>query len=302
MRKRFTKALTTSPSQAKRPRLFLETSGVVYDRHGHSLMQAAVRQAVGNGLLEVSNFIRMEYLRGVVINLIELYFLIKDSDSVSDALIDWAQKVNQERKLKVVLLTIRQWLVDHEDSSHKEKSQRRLGDLIVRLVYDFDRIFTARAKDRLACCLGKLRFPRRTFCEEMLLTFYERFTAIQRGTPNCRLCVFKTKQKREIARQGIDLHGTAQRQRFASNKGYVKQAERVEEALSTTETHAKCRWCERLGDTMIVLQAPKTSILVTADRAFDAFGEILNREVRLLPSLAELKRQSQLPPPTATES
>ena len=151
----------------KRPRIFLETSGVIYHRHGHSLMQAAVQQAIGNGLVEVSNFIRMEYLRGVVLNLIDLYFLIELSDSVNDALIDWSQKVMQERKLKVVLMTISKWIVEQEDFQSKDKSMRRLGDLIVRLVYEFDEQFQGRCKDRLQCRLGRVRFPRHTFSKDM---------------------------------------------------------------------------------------------------------------------------------------
>ena len=63
-----------------KPRLFLETSGVIYELHGHSLQQAAVRSVVGGGRPEISNFVRMEYLRGLVLNLIELYFLIEESE------------------------------------------------------------------------------------------------------------------------------------------------------------------------------------------------------------------------------
>jgi hypothetical protein len=280
----------------KRPRIFLETSGVIYHRHGHLLMREAVQQAIGNGFMEVSNFIRMEYLRGVVLNLIELYFLIKESDSVSDALIDWSQKVSQERKLKVVLMTLSQWLVDHEDQGSREKSMRRLGDLIVRLVYDFDNIFRGRSKDRLRCQLGRIRFPRRTFFEDMLLRFYERFKAIQASTPDCDLCKFKATQQTALGRKGVDLHSQAQRQKYAKHSGYVQQAERIGGALATTDTVPKCRWCERLGDTVIVLQAPTKAIIVTADRAYPVFGEILKREVRLLPSLAQLKQQLQGPP------
>jgi hypothetical protein len=283
-------------------RVFLETSGVIYHRHGHSLMEAAVRHAIGDSLPEVSTFIRMEYLRGVVLNLIELYFLIRESDSVSDALIDWAQKVHQERKLKIALMTISQWLVEQDDSRNREKSMRRLGELVVRLVYDFDAIFQARSKDRLRCRLGRVRFPRRTFGEDMLLRFYERFKTIQDGTPDCDLCKFKTTQQAALSRKGVDLHGTAQRQNYARNKGYVQQAERIEEALKTQETLPKCRWCERLGDTIIMLQAPAKAILVTADRAYKAFGDILKREIRLLPSLAELKRELEGTPPTAAGS
>jgi hypothetical protein len=257
-------------------------------------MKAAVQKAIADGFVEVSTFIRMEYLRGWVVNLIELYFLIKESDTVSDALIDWSQKYKQERKLKVFIQTIQGWLLGHEDWQDKPKTLRRLGDQIVRLVYEFDDLFWGRKiKDKLSCRLGRVHFPRRTFHEDMLLRFYERFKAIQNGIPDCWLCLFKTKRQRELGRQGIDLHSTAQRQKYSSNKGYVTQAERIEEAVATTETHPKCRWCERLGDTIIILQAPRKAVLVTADRAFEAFGQILNREIRRLPSLAELKRGAE---------
>jgi len=272
-------------------RVFLETSGIIFLRHGHSLMKAAVREAMGDGWVQTSFFIRMEYLRGVILNLIEFYYLLKESDSVSDALIDWSQKVNQERKLKIVLMTISKWLVGHEDWQSREKSMRRLGDLIVRLVYEFDDTFKDLAKDRLKCRLGRVRFPHCTFHEGMLLRFYERFKAIQNSIPPCELCNFKAKQERAMSRRGIDLYSQAQRQKFATFKGFVAQAERLEEAVATKDKVPKCRWCERLGDSIIILQAPAKAIVVTADRAFVAFGLILNREIRLLPSLAELKRR-----------
>jgi hypothetical protein len=272
-------------------RVFLETSGVIYELHGHSLMRAAVSNATSGGRIEVSNFIRMEYLRGVILNLIELYFLIQASDSVTDALIDWSQKVRQERKLKIVLMTIGTWLVDQEDWQAKEKSLRRLGDQIVRFAYAFDDVFARRARDHLSCELGRVFFPRRTFREVALLNFYDRFRRIQRGVPGCRLCDFRDRQQRSLPARRIDLYSEARRQEFRSYKGYVAQAERLEEAAATSEAAPKCRWCERVGDSIIALHSPPKAVLVTADRAFIPFGQILNRETRLLPSLAQLKRQ-----------
>jgi hypothetical protein len=235
----------------------------------------------------------MEYFRGWIVNLVELYFVIKDADSVSDALIDWAQKVKQERKLKLVLQTMHQWLLGHEDWQDTDKSLRRLGHLIVRLGYEFDEAFRARVKDHLACRLGRVTFPKRTFDEEMLLRFYERFRSIQTGYPDCALCQSRARQQRKLASRKVDLHSPTQRQRFSSNPGYLMQAERVEEAVASQETVPRCRWCERLGDTAIMLHSPERSTLVTADRAFEAFGQILHREIRRLPSLAELKRRGQ---------
>jgi predicted nucleic acid-binding protein len=52
-------------------RLLLDTSAVVHLLHGHTLQRAAVREAVAGGQVLVPVFVRMEYLRGVVVNLID---------------------------------------------------------------------------------------------------------------------------------------------------------------------------------------------------------------------------------------
>jgi hypothetical protein len=59
----------------------------------------------------------VEYLRGVVVNLIEMWCLIRESITVEDAFIDWSQKMRQERKLKVILMT----------SSHEPAPRRSAG-------------------------------------------------------------------------------------------------------------------------------------------------------------------------------
>lgn len=274
----------------KRGRFFLETSAVYYQLLGHTLQKSAVQSAVGAGFAEVSNFIRMEYLHGLIINLIDLYYLIKEW-SVSDALIEWSQKVKQDRKLKDVLMTICQWLPGHEDWKVREKSLRRLGDLIVRLVYEFDDVYRARCPDQLACELGHVSFRRQTFDEGMLLDFYERFKNIEDGIPNCRLCEFKIRQRRMLENTHTDLYSLAKREAYSKNKGYVAQAERMEKAAKHEGTTPRCSWCTLLGDTIIALHAPRKASIVTADRAFVALGEILGRQVVLLPSLQKLKKQ-----------
>ena len=279
-------------TKKRKRRIFLETSGVIYELHGERRMRAAVLQATRDGRIEVSNFIRMEYLRLVILNLIDFYFLIKESESLADALIEWSQKF-QIRKVKIVMMSACNWLVDQEDSQAKEKSLRRLGEGIVRLVYRFDELLSRRAKGHLKCELGKVYFPRRPFDEDMLLDFYKRFRAIQKRIPTCALCEFKERKRRWLTQRRIDLYSPAQREKYQSNKGYVAQAERLEQAANANERVPKCRWCERVGDGVIALQVPEKAVLVTADQAFLAFGEILGREdrVRLLPSLTEIKKR-----------
>jgi hypothetical protein len=53
-------------------RILLDTSSVVHQLHGHTLQQAAIREAVTGAEVLVPVFVRMEYLRGVNLNLIEI--------------------------------------------------------------------------------------------------------------------------------------------------------------------------------------------------------------------------------------
>lgn len=278
-------------NQRNPPRCLLDTTAVVYQLHGHSLQRAAVRGAAAEMVAEVPVFVRMEYLRGVIVNLIEMWCLIRESASVEDAFIDWSQKVRQERKLKAILLTVPQWLAGQEDCASKDLTLRRLGDLIHRLVWGFDETFPHPNHDPLACVLGRTDIPRQSYDDDALLDFYVRFRSVQRSVPDCHLCGFRQNQRRRLKRNVIDLTGPATRQQHANNPGFLRQADALHEADTTKEKTPRCNWCEQLGDSIISLQTRRGVRLITADRTFTAFGELLRLPLVLLPSLAELKRR-----------
>ncbi len=236
-------------------------------------------------------FVRMEYLRGVVVNLIDLHSLIKESVTVEDALIDWTQLVRQERRLKVVLLTISRWLSIQDDWVSKDRSLDRLGNFILNLIWSFDEAFASPAADPLACVLGRVSIDKQESADELLLDFYERFRAIRQGVPDCKLCDFRRDQRRRLRRRDIDIAGEEARRQHAGNPGFIRQANVLREADATADRTPSCRWCERLGDSLIALQAGRGVRVVTADRTFTALRDLLGVPVVLLPSLAELKRQ-----------
>jgi predicted nucleic acid-binding protein len=273
-------------------RFLLDTSAVIYQLHGHTLQKAAVAAATAGSTVEVPVFVRMEYLRGVVDNLIDMHSLIKESVNVEDALIDWSQQVRQERKLKVVLLTASRWLTAQDDWASKDCSLERLGGLILNLIWSLDAAFGPPPADPLACVLGRVTVERQDYADEVLLDFYERFRAIRQGVPGCDLCGFRRDQRLRLRRREIDLAGDEARRRHGGNPGFLRQADVLREADATTEKTPSCRWCERLGDSLIALQAGRGVRVVTADRTFAALGDLLGVPVVLLPSLAELKRRA----------
>ena len=229
---------------------------------------------------------------GSLLNLIEFYFLLKDSESVADACIAWSQKVKQERKLKVVLMTIHRWMVDQEGWQVKERSLRRLGDEIVRMVYTFDDRSGAERQTILAASWGESssrvgHLMMKCCCDSMIAL--RRF---RNGVPNCYLCGFKARQQRSLLAQKIDLCSEQQKTEVPQVSRLCPAGQASRRSRRHQETLPKCRWCEASETQSSALQSPKKAALVTADRAFLPLGEILSREVWLLPSLAELKRQA----------
>ena len=68
-------------------RIVVDTSGAYYKLLGSKEMKEAFDSAVGDSKFYISTLIRMEWLRGVVLTLIDAYSVVKESDSVADALI-----------------------------------------------------------------------------------------------------------------------------------------------------------------------------------------------------------------------
>lgn len=273
-------------------RFLLDTSAVIYQIHGHTLQKNALTDATASGLVEVPVFVRMEYLRSVVISLIDMHSLIRESVTVEDALIDWSQQVCQERRLKVVLLTVSSWLTAQDNWISKDHTLERLGNYILNLIWSIDITFGQPPADPLKCLLGRVAAPAQDYADQLLLDFYERFQAIRQSTPGCNLCGFRRDQQQRLRRRKIDLASDEVRRRFASNLGFLRQSEQAREVTETTTRIPSCQWCARLGDTIIALHASRTLRIVTADRAFIALGELLGVPIILLPSLAELKRRA----------
>ena len=254
-------------------------------------MRAEYASITADLRVEVSNFIRMEYLRGFAGNLIELYFSIKDSDSVQDALAEWTQKVCQERKMKVALMSTPLWLASQEDGESKIKSMRRLGEYVIRCVSDFDQILRSRIVDRLKCELGQLSFASQPFSEGALLDFYGELDRIQSGSPDCELCTFRKYHRNRLNRAGVDLYGETPRRVYKAFDGYVRQADALAAMETKDPAEAKGLWCRKLGDSIIAVHAPQAAVLVTVDRSFTPFGAILDLTVGTLRSMAQLKKE-----------
>jgi hypothetical protein len=243
-----------------------------------------------NGEFTVSNFVRGEYIRGFVSGLLELYFVIKHEGDVQAGFHVFSSEQSiRPRRLVNALNSIPQWLCNHEDWMDADKTCRRLGLYIRKVILDFDHEFGVRVFDPTKCDFGVLSFPPESFSEEQLIEFYDELQSI-RQKPDCEQCNFRRQKQDEINQESIDLYSQAQREKYSMHKGYVNQAKFLEQAVNSPKVEPSCWYCDRLGDTIIALSSPKTHTLLTGDKSsFVALGDILGLKVELVPSLKELR-------------
>jgi hypothetical protein len=270
---------------------YADTTVVYYKLHGHSLQKQAVKDAVGQGTLAVSNFVRGEYIRGYVTGLIELYFAVKAEQSVQDGIhvFNGEMGTRHPRKVQNALQTAANWIGGLQDSQDVKKTLRRLGEHVRGTLAWFDMTFPRRARDPLECEIGVMAFPSETYEEKHLLDFYEEYEAIRKA-PNCNQCDFRRDEKARLNAAGIDLYSTDQQRTYAGHRGYLKQAAVVDQAVRSRKTTPSCWYCDRLGDTIIALCAPEGLSIVTGDgQSFPALAGVLGKPLVLIPSLDELR-------------
>ncbi len=277
-------------SKAKPKVFFADTTVAYYLLHAHSLLKQAVQDAVKDGVLSTTNFVRGEYLRGYVVGLIDLYSAIDLEDSVRDGIHVFVDDMGHHpRRVGNALRAATDWLVIQEGSSDVQITLRRLGEYIRSCLILFDHFFRQRHRDPLNCDYGLLSFREETFNKDHLYDFYAEVEKITEG-PACSQCDFRQSQLNRLQNGGIDLYSPAQRNTYKDHPGYVQQAVMADKAARSEKKRPSCWYCERMGDTIIALSAPEDSTILTGDAgSFVALGAILNVQVVVIPSLRELR-------------
>jgi hypothetical protein len=275
-------------------RFFADTTVVYYRLHSHTLSAKATADAIGDRPVFVSNFVRGEYIRGFVCGLIDLYSAIKEEQSVRDGIHLFISEAGRHpRKLANALLAVPVRIQGHEDWEEVDKSLRRLGEFIRMTLMKFDTQFLHRITDPLRCDHGVHNFRQESFSEDHILDFYQDVENA-RETPSCDQCEFRAKQPEALHAAGTDLISPAQREKYKNRKGYVQQAKVLDKSTRTRLKTASCHYCDRLGDTIITLSSPADATILTGDhQSFPALAEILGKPIQLIPSLNQLRKESE---------
>lgn len=266
---------------------YLDTSILRKVLLGHPLEKHSLQQIPFPWI--ASQYAIMEFYRSVVLYLVELYFEAEDARHISfwDACRYKAESF-RSRDVKTLALTVcdlveSQGLLGRQ-ASDKGHCRRRLRDLIFLIAWELRQAFERQTDSIEKCARMRweldLKLLFQADVDRELIDFEAGFNDHARNRADCEISGLLTSDRISGASDCL----SAGVPRAAWPKRFAKL---VLEPAKTT-----CRTCAGIGDIVIAANAPEGSIIHSLDRSFSRIGRCLQREAKIHPSLAQLKKRA----------
>jgi hypothetical protein len=239
-----------------------------------------------SGRKYISKFVKMEFRRGVFLSLIE-FFNVLDLPTmltIDDACKLWSNKF-QSRQVKTLLQLINEInetaKINTSNQADKEKGLKALALLIERYAIKLDSYADVN-RDTTRCYRAGINIKFNSYDLEgfrvALKKFYEDFQDVETCRSKCRIDTFLlTKHKSDIETYLTE----AERLRSNSNtEGFKKTTTILEQILSKGSDGCSCKSCEKTGDAIIALDAPRDMNLEHTDASFNHLCPPINQPHR----------------------
>ena len=260
---------------------FLDTSVARPLLLGTQAYKQYFKSQFGDQSLYISNYVQMEMRRSYLINLISFYFVLRleTINNIGDAIALWSNRFKTS-ELKAVLQLIPQLFSTHKldftSSQDKEKALSILGIYIKRFELILRKKFTNANQDSTACtrAVVPLRVELRNIAPG-LKQFADEFGDVENCRNQCQIDKFILSQYRSEIEAYIQQ--SSQLPKNSNTKGFIKIADNLKEILERGESACDCKRCEKIGDAVIALDAPRTMQLEHTDNSFDYLCPQINQ-------------------------
>jgi quinol monooxygenase YgiN len=226
--------------------------------------------------LYISNYIRMEFIRGFVLSCINFYnVLCLDSiKNLSDAQSYWSNKY-RTRELKNIIKLVSQLQSTRNLREDKEEAKSALADVIRRIMFRFKNELIDSGIDSSRCSRGKVDFEiSRKSEEEDFIRFVEKFNDIEKHSNACSLKKLIQKNNEIIN----NYHNIVSELNKSSGQGFQKIEMELYSIINDENKVCNCKTCEKIGDSIIAFNCNSNFILHHTDESFDYLCPPLNIE------------------------
>jgi hypothetical protein len=231
--------------------------------------------------LYISNYVLLEIKRSYLINLISFYFVLhlETINNIGDAIALWSNRFKTS-ELKAILQLIPQLFSTHQlnfsSSQDKEKALSILAIYIKRFELILRRKFNNINIDSTACARAlvplnvDLKNP-----AEGLKQFADEFGDVKTCRSQCQIDQFLLVQYRSEIERLVEI--ASQLPKNTNTRGFINIANNLKEILATGAAACNCKRCEKIGDAVIALDAPRQMQLEHTDSSFDYLCPQINQ-------------------------
>jgi hypothetical protein len=231
--------------------------------------------------LHISNYVQMEMRRSYLINLISFYFVLRleTINNIGDAIALWSNRFKTS-ELKAILQLIPQLFSTHQlnfsSPQDKEKAISILGIYIKRFELLLRKKFNNTNTDSTTCtrALVPLTLDLQNLAAG-LKQFADEFGDVKNCRSNCQIDQVLLVQYRAEIEQLIQI--AAQLPKNSNTRGFINIANNLKEILAQGATACDCKRCEKIGDAVIALNAPRNMQLEHTDNSFDYLCPTINQ-------------------------
>lgn len=264
-------------------RFYLETSVIRSRLFGHSSIRNPLTDKLKNKTRITSKFVKMEFDKSIICDLIEFYFVLKNHNSIDDAIKWWAEEY-KIRKLKNINVFIAEIFTGIEQND-TDRALFKLRNIIKTIIISFNCLIHRYDLNKTDCYFAKIELDfknleAREEIESALANFHKVFK--DNYVNKCKIAHL-IKDSEQVLKQITE---------FDSQKiGFITQKERLRKVVNG-EKKLSCFSCRNIGDTVIALECPDYAVLLTQDKAFEDLCKIIGLKYEIIDSVRTILPQN----------
>ncbi len=259
---------------------FLDTSVVRSLLLATQIYQNYLNSLLDNQQLYINNYVQMEIKRSYLINLISFYFILRlDAIStIGDAISLWSNRFKGS-ELKAVLQFIPQFFGDYQYSYDNPQNKEKALYVLASYIKRFELLLRTRFKSTSDS----------TDCERALVQldvdlknpvpglrkFVSEFGDVKTCRSKCQIDQFLLQQYRSEVEKLVEI--AEKLPRNTNTRGFLNITNNLKEILAMGATACDCKRCEKIGDAVIALNAPRHMQLEHTDISFDYLCPPINQ-------------------------
>jgi hypothetical protein len=276
----------TQPDTVQNSQSFLDSSVVYAILLGTQAYKQYFESVLGYPRL-ISPYVQMEIQRSYLCKIIEFYFVL-DLDSIqniSDAIIFWSNHYKSSQHKAVARLTaqlLQQRPLDLNDPQDKTKALEAIAVLIIQFSELLRNRFVATDHDSTNCARAQVKLNVTNNVAEEFIQFLSAFDNVKACRSQCRIDQFLLNDHLSEIESYVQYSENLAKS--SNSRGFIKIAENLREVMNQGSAACSCKRCERIGDAVIALDAPREMQLEHTDHSFDYLCPLIQQPHRKHPS------------------